>query len=303
MAKNQNTSRVPRPFGLTQMMMEYHGTNNSALLENIQKFLINYWLNNNMLFCGQPYSIQKFAKALDIQPEDIRIVMRDQLLNSRIWDPDHQKEMLQGILGEQLSWLMEDRMEVAQQVEVLRESQGQSYKPFVSAELTKALKLKQDASNNLLQLIRTLSGGSNTTNLFQVNIDNSQDNHTENTITIEEARALIQQVNAEQSTSKPKELSLLETQYDLASLPEVCAVKQNVDTSKEGLNFSKAELTAVTDDYKGAMQVEPEERHEIRREIEERVVIDAEDPELELYEAYEVEEGDTFSSASFLTPQ
>lgn len=254
-----------------------------------------------MVFCGQPYSIQKFALALNIRVEDIRIVMRDQVLNSRVWDPEHQKEMMQGIIGEQLSWLMEDRMEVSQQVEVLRDSQGTTYKPFISAELTKALKLKQDASNNLLQLIRTLSGGGNTTNLFQVNIDNSQDNHTENNITIEEARTLIQQVNAEQALEKPKEVALLETQYDLAALPEVVAVKQNVDTSKEGLNFSKDELNAVTDDYKGAMEIASEERHQIRREIEERIDPDAEDPELEIYEVEE--EGEDFVAASFLVPQ
>lgn len=271
------------------------------MLQKIQLFLINYWLNNNMVFCGQPYPIQKFAQSLGIHTEDIRMVMRDKLLESRIWDPEHQKEMLQGILGEQLSWLMEDRMEVSAQVNILRDSQGNSYKPFISAELTKALKLKQDATNNLLQLIRTMSGGGNTTNLFQVNIDNSQDNHTENNITIEEARTLIQEVNAQQSLERPKEVTLLETQYDLGSLPEVRAVKQNVDASKEGLNFNKAELNAVTDDYKGAMELASEERHQIRREIEERIDTDAEDPELDIYEIEE--DGEDFTTASFLIPQ
>lgn len=271
------------------------------MLENIQKFLINYWIANNMMFCGQPYPIQKFAQALNIPVSDIRIVMRDQVLNSRIWDPDLQKEMLQGILGEQLAWCLEDRMEIAQQVNILRESQGNTYKPFISAEMTKALKLKLEASGNLSQLIRTLSGGGNTTNLFQVNIDQSQDNHTENTITIEEARTLIQQVNAEQALERPKEVALLETRYDLGSLPEVCAIKQVVDTSKEGLNFSKAELNAVTDDYKGAMAISSEERHQIRREIEQNINPDDEDPELDMYEVED--EGDDFIASSFLVPQ
>ena len=301
MAKsNSPNSRIPRPFGLTQMMMEYHSSKNPAVLEKVQKFLINYWIANNMMFCGQPYPIQKFAQAISVQVADIRIVMRDQVLNSRIWDPEHQKEMLQGILGEQLAWLLEDRMEIAQQVNVLRESQGNSYKPFISAELTKALKLKLEASGNMSQIIRTLMGGGTTTNLFQVNIDQS-DNHTENNLTIEDARTLIQQVNAEQAIERPKEVALLETQYDLKSLPEVCAVKQTVDTSKEGLNFSKAELNAVTDDYKGAMKIASEERHQIRREIEQRIDLDAEDPELDHYETEQ--DNDDFTTASFLVPQ
>ena len=87
-----------------------------------------------MMFCGKPYSINKFAQAIHVEVAAIRNVMKDQLLNSRIWDPDTQREMIQGLMGEQVSWLMEDRMEVAQQVEVLRESQGSSYKPFISAD-------------------------------------------------------------------------------------------------------------------------------------------------------------------------
>lgn len=257
-----------------------------------------------MLFCGRPYSINLYAQAIGVKVEDIRMIMRDQVLNSRIWDPEHQKEMLQGIMGEQLAWALEDRMEISQQVNVLRESQGNSYKPFVSAELTKALKLKLDAAGNLTNLLRALMGGGNTTNLFQVNIDQSQDNHTENQITIEEARTLIQQTYAEQALERPKEVALLETQYDLASLPEVCAVKQNIDTSKEGLSFSKAELNAVTDDYKGAMEVDTEERHEIRREIEQNIDPDAEDPELDIYDEdfNDGEDSGNFAT-NFLVPQ
>lgn len=280
-------------------MGEYNSSRNPALLENIQKFLISYWITNNMMFCGKPYSINKFAQAIHVEVAAIRNVMKDQLLNSRIWDPDTQREMIQGLMGEQVSWLMEDRMEVAQQVEVLRESQGSSYKPFISAELTKALKLKLDTSNNLSQLIRTLAGG-NSTNL-QINIDNSQtDQHTENYITLEDARTLIQQVNADQQMGKPKELALLETQYDLESLPQVLATKQTVDTSKEGLNFNKAELTAVTDDYKGAMAISEEDHHQTRREIEMNIATDEEDPELE---DYEEEDEDDFSATNFLVPQ
>lgn len=257
-----------------------------------------------MLFCGRPYSIQLYAQAIGVKVEDIRLVMRDQVLNSRIWDPDHQKEMLQGIMGEQLAWALEDRMEIAQQVNVLRESQGNTYKPFISAELTKALKLKLDAAGNLTQLIRALVGGGNTNNIFQVNIDQSQDNHTENQMTFEDARILIQQVNAEQALGKPKEVALLETQYDLSSLPEVCAVKQTVDTSKEGLNFSKAELNAVTDDYKGAMASDEGEHHEIRREIEQNIDPDADDPELDIYDDdYREDDSDGFLAANFLVPQ
>lgn len=281
------------------MMSEYHTTQNKELLINIQKFLINAWITNNMILCGKPYSIQKFAEAIHVNIQDIRLFMRDQLFNARIWDLGAQKEMVESLLGEQISWLLEDRMEVAQQVEILRESQGSSYKPFISAELTKALKLKLETSGNLSQLLRTIAGGN--TNNINVNIDNS-DNHTENNISLEEARILIQQINAEQSTDKPKELTLLETQYNLDTLPEVVANKQIRDTAKEGLNFSKAEINQITDDYKGAMAIAEEEHHETRREIEQNIDPDEEDPELLIYDDIDEDE-DGYSTSDFLLPQ
>ena len=280
------SNRVPRPFGLTNMMMEYNSTKSPQLLQNIQRFLINYWITNNMTYCGKPYSINKFAQSIGVDVSDIRLTMRDMVLNNRIWDKDNQQALIESMLGEQMAWALEDRMEAAQQVEILRESQGNSYKPFVSAELGKALKLKLDTTNNLSQIIKQFVGNSGIN--VNVNVDNSQ--NTTNNITIEEARTLIQQVNEQQALERPSEVKLLETQYDIASLPEVRATKQTgVDTSKEGLSFSKTELNSTTDDYKGAMNAYLEDRHEMRREIEENIAIDEDDPELDIYDEDELE--------------
>ncbi|MER8077888.1 hypothetical protein, partial [Acinetobacter pittii] len=61
--------------------------------------------------------------------------MRDRLLQSKLWDKERQEEMLQALLGEQVAWALEDRMEISHQVNILRESQGGHYTPFISAEL------------------------------------------------------------------------------------------------------------------------------------------------------------------------
>lgn len=56
----------------------------------------------------------------------------------------------------------------------------------------------------------------------------------------------------------------------------------------------------ITDDYKGAMSLFPDEHHEIRREIEMRIDPDEEDPELYLYEDEPKEEDDGSFAAQFL---
>lgn len=282
MSRNENITRFPRPMGLTAIMQEYHKTKDPATLNKAQEYLINTWLMGNGVICGIMYDINVFSQKLGIDINYIRMYMRDRLLNSKIWDKDRQEELIIGLLGEQLSWAMEDRMEVSHQVQVLREAQGGKYTPFISAELNKALKLKLESSTSLQSIVRAMTGGS-TTNIFnqfnQQNIQNVQDTQF---ISLDEARELIQE--QQQTLEKSQEAKLLEAKYDFTQLPEVVATKQEgIDTSKEGLSLNKTALNQITDDYKGAMSSSSREHHEMRREIEMNIDPDQPDPEFDEY--------------------
>lgn len=299
MEKEKDTKRFPRPLGLTAMMKEYNATKDPSLLSKAQDYLINQWLMGNGVICGVMYDINLLSQKLGLDINYIRMYMRDRLLNSKIWDKDRQEEMVTGLLGEQLAWAMEDRMEVSHQVQVLREAQGGKYTPFISAELNKALKLKLDSSNSLQTIVRNLIGGS-TTNIFQqFNQQNIQQADSQ-FISIDEARELIQE--QQQVLPKSEEAKLLEAKYDIHSLPEVVATKQEgIDTTKEGLSLNKTELNMITDDYKGAMASSSREHHEMRREIEQNIDPDEPDPELDIYYTeYEEEDEDNNISEQFL---
>lgn len=299
MEKEKDIKRFPRPLGLTAMMKEYNATKDPSLLSKAQDYLINQWLMGNGVICGVMYDINLLSQKLGLDINYIRMYMRDRLLNSKIWDKDRQEEMVTGLLGEQLAWAMEDRMEVSHQVQVLREAQGGKYTPFISAELNKALKLKLDSSNSLQTIVRNLIGGS-TTNIFQqFNQQNIQAADSQ-FISIDEARELIQE--QQQVLPKSEEAKLLEAKYDIHSLPEVVATKQEgIDTTKEGLSLNKTELNMITDDYKGAMASSSREHHEMRREIEQNIDSDEPDPELDIYYTeYEEEDEDNNISEQFL---
>lgn len=297
--EEKDIKRFPRPLGLTAMMKEYNATKDPSLLSKAQDYLINQWLMGNGVICGVMYDINLLSQKLGLDINYIRMYMRDRLLNSKIWDKDRQEEMVTGLLGEQLAWAMEDRMEVSHQVQVLREAQGGKYTPFISAELNKALKLKLDSSNSLQTIVRNLIGGS-TTNIFQqFNQQNIQAADSQ-FISIDEARELIQE--QQQVLPKSEEAKLLEAKYDIHSLPEVVATKQEgIDTTKEGLSLNKTELNMITDDYKGAMASSSREHHEMRREIEQNIDPDEPDPELDIYYTeYEEEDEDNNISEQFL---
>lgn len=300
MAKEDKITRFPRPMGTTAMALEYQKTHEEEALIKVQNYLINQWLMGNGVLCGVTYDINSFSNGLGIDIEYVRVFMRDRLLSSRIWDKDKQEELLNALLGEQLAWALEDRMEISHQLQILRDSQGGKYTPFISSEVNKTLKLKLESSTSLQSIIRNLTGG-NTTNIF--NQFNQQNNlNAENTISIEEARTIV--LESQKVLTKTEEAKLLEDKYDINSLPEVVATKQEgVDTSKEGLNLNKKELNQITDNYKAAMEISSKEHHELRREIEMRIDTDSYDPEMDRYleddEILEAEE-DTSLAASFL---
>lgn len=299
--EKRSISRFPRPMGTTAMMQEYHKTKDPATLQKVQDYLIGQWLLGNGVLCGITYDINSFANRLGIDINYIRTFMRDRLLASKLWDRDRQEELVTSLLGEQLAWALEDRMEVSHQVNVLREAQGGKYTPFISAEVNKALKLKLESSASLQSIIKNLTGGG-TTNIFnQFNQDNSI--HDNQFISIDEARELIQE--QQKTLEKSEEAKLLEAKYDMTSLPEVVATKQEgIDTTKEGLTLNKTELNAITDDYKGAMKLSSKEHHEMRRQIEENIDPYEEDPEMDIYLEPEEEEDNFINiSQQFLKPQ
>lgn len=295
-------TRKPRPMGLTQLSLEYQKTGNQEVLTQMYNYLVNNWYTNTGLVCGTHYDINSFASKYQIPRTFISNFMMETVCGSRIWDEEKQKQLMEGLIGEQITWALEDRMEIINQVNILKTSQNGKYTPFITSELNKALKLRLDSSTSLQQLIRSMAGSSSSINIF--NQFNQQQNNIEQSqyITVEEARDIIQQQN--NLENKSEEAKYLETKYDLEALPEVVATKQQgVDTSKEGLTLNTTEINAITDNYKGAIEASSKEHHELRREIEQRIDPDEEDPELSIYEEIQepqIEESRPFGSSPFL---
>lgn len=298
----KNNKKLPRPFGITQLIHEYHKITDSEkkelALNKIRAIFLQNWFLNNGNICGVYYSLNSISLFLNVDPSYIQGYMKDQVINNGLWDKEKQQEILQGLIGSQLSWVLEDRMNVMNQFEVLRRSQNGKYTPFVSAELNKVLKLSIESSTSLQSLFRSLTGGGGTTNNFFTQINQNQSTQTDNGVSYEEALEIIEETQkALPQKERISNAKYIEDKYDLSELPAVCALEQEgVDTSKEGLNLNKTELSMVTDNYKGAIEVadaefegiegEIEERyhHEHRRQEELGEDLDEDDPECSIYD-------------------
>lgn len=302
----KNIKRFPRPLGTTSLAIEYSLTPSDENRFRLYNHVIHQWLLSNGKFGGKYMDVNTLSQITGIPTDYIQCFMRDQVMNSKIWDKDKQEELINGLLGQTLAWALEDRLAIKSQVDLLRQSQNGHYTPFVSAELNKAMKMMLDSSTGLQSVIRTFMGGG-TTNIFNMfNQQNNVDNHQENGISLEAAKQLILESNVVLN-DKSKEARLLETKYDLMALPEVVATKQEgIDNEDYGgsFNINQTELKEVTDDYKASIEASSKDRHEMRREIEQNIDPDEEDPEsyIELNDDQYKEPDDQSFASKFLNP-
>lgn len=279
MKEQKIVPRFPRGMGVTQLALQANAGDDEAL-KNLTKFIIHIWIVNNGKLWAKVYSVNELADFLKCEPAIIQMQMKQTFLDNGLFDRSKMNEIADSLMGACISWALEDRMEVSQQVQILRDSQGGRYAPFITSEVNKALGLKQQSTTSLQSLVRAVTGGG-TVNIFaQQNNQFNNGAQEEQTLTRDEAMEMIQRELADKGGIK--EIEYVENQYDFKELPVVVATKQDGNKcEKEGLTLKNGELNSVTGDYHGALKVFDEDHHQIRREIEEGIAYEEVDPEIQ----------------------
>jgi hypothetical protein len=279
MKEQKIVPRFPRGMGVTQLALQANAGDDEAL-KNLTKFIIHTWIVNNGKLWAKVYSVNELADFLKCEPAIIQMQMKQTFLDNGLFDRSKMNEIADSLMGACISWALEDRMEVSQQVQILRDSQGGRYAPFITSEVNKALGLKQQSTTSLQSLVRAVTGGG-TVNIFaQQNNQFNNGAQEEQTLTRDEAMEMIQRELADRGGIK--EIEYVENQYDFKELPVVVATKQDGNRGeKEGLTLKNGELDSVTGDYHGALKVFDEDHHQIRREIEEGIAYEEVDPEIQ----------------------
>lgn len=279
MKEQKIVPRFPRGLGITQLALQANAGDDEAL-KNLTKLIIHIWIVNNGKLWAKVYSVNELADFLKCEPAIIQMQMKQTFLDNGLFDRSKMNEIADSLMGACISWALEDRMEVSQQVQILRDSQGGRYAPFITSEVNKALGLKQQSTTSLQSLVRAVTGGG-TVNIFaQQNNQFNNGAQEEQTLTRDEAMEMIQRELADKGGIK--EIEYVENQYDFKELPVVVATKQDGNIGeKEGLTLKNGELDSVTGDYHGALKVFDEDHHQIRREIEEGIAYEEVDPEIQ----------------------
>lgn len=128
------------------------------LLESDQ-FVIHTWIVNNGKLWSRVYSVNELADFLKCEPSNYSEQMKQTFLDNGLFDRNKMDEIADSLMGACIGWALEDRMEISQQLQILRDSQGGRYAPFITAEVNKAIGLKQQSTTSLQSLVRAVSGG------------------------------------------------------------------------------------------------------------------------------------------------
>lgn len=263
--------RFPRLAGLTPLMQEYHNTKDPDQLNHIISYVIQTWIISNGTLMGIHYNYIELANFLNIDPEEVRNQMKSQMLDSKIFSPESQPEIVNSLISQQITWILEDKLNIDHQVRVLQKSQGDSYKAYISSELNKALSLKNTISMNLTSLIKLLTQKDNS-----IVINNNQQNNTIQNVTVEDVLGIVQEENSKM-LSNDSDIKYIENTYHTEDFPEVNAIKQQ--QSSEYIDSSNTDkIPKLPVELMDSM-----DHHDTRREKEFNLDMEYPDPETIIY--------------------
>jgi hypothetical protein len=267
-----NTIRVPRPIGSTELGNKYNRTldetNYQALLQNI----IHHYIRNDFSYCQVPMGIETFSGLIGIEVNIVKGYFTSYGKElSKLANEMVNGDMLRALNSKAFFGCLEDRSAVQQQLTLLLQSQGGEYKPFISGEVNRAIKLLMDSTNSMTNLMKAMGGegtGFGAVNPYQPNQDKG--------ITTDEVVRLLKTENVTPLLSDNEAQDMLFRAYKISEQPEVNALLQTgMDTSKEGLNVNS--LTALSDDDLEKLSNKVS-RHENRRSNE--IGIDQEEDQI-----------------------
>lgn len=265
--------KIPRPKGTTELAHIYNKDNTDHNLIQLQRHIIQSYINTGFKYCNQPMNLEQFSRYTNIPisliMEEINTRGKDTFLQA---DPEEQGDLLRALLGITLGASLSDRIAAQQQLSILSAAQGNTYKPFISSEVNKALKLNQEATQGILAIAKSLGGSQGLSVTVNNHVGDKIQNQQNNYLTSEQALELLsQQADNTSLLENPEAKKALHAQYGLGAMPVVKAnQQQGIDTSKEGLSFDK--LAELSDDKVDHLD-EPK-GHINRRAQEEEIDLD-----------------------------
>ena len=163
-------TRLPRPHGSTFLSLKYQQSQQEQDREALLIHLVNLYTLEGFRWNGKPTSIPQLASILQVpQTQIMDLVSQTGQNMGSLASPQNIKNTLQSIITLSTSYAIQDRGLILDQLDKLAVSQDNKYKPFITAEYNKVLKLVLDSNKNIMDSYKTFFTSTNpTTNILNV---------------------------------------------------------------------------------------------------------------------------------------
>jgi hypothetical protein len=158
--------RIPRPAGLTYLLTTFHNIGNEGERKEITKKVLNRivqeWYDGGGYMNGRKYTTLEIASLVGMnEVKLLQFISNKQQQKWRLlYGEDYSKGLQnahEASLFEALNGAWAAISQINSQADILIRSQGSSYKPFITPEVTKALELKLKGAQHLLSLSMALA--------------------------------------------------------------------------------------------------------------------------------------------------
>lgn len=227
--------RMPRPLGMTYQSIHYNKETEESkkeiILKKIQSIYIDQYVTNSGYLMGNYMTIDNLGSLLKMGTMEVmRAMNRTMERISKLMGMDENNHWARAAILGQLKKAQEAQSLAEMQVHILLASQGSEYRPFLSSEVIKAMKVYQDSTKPVMEILKTFNEKS-ATNIFTFNTQNNVTNASH--ITIAEASKMLTESSQPSLLAGGEELKSLS--QSLESLPNVNAKSQ--DLSSIGIRY------------------------------------------------------------------
>lgn len=156
--------RQPRPMGSTFLSIEANKFNTEESKEKLLKHIILHYTTSGFMFNGVSCSIPELALLIHTPQNKILELINKTAENlNNLSDLNQIEETVKTIITLGSTWAMQDRGQIQQQLTTMLKAQNGKYKPFISGEVNRSLKLLLDSNKNILDMYKTFFTSTNTT--------------------------------------------------------------------------------------------------------------------------------------------
>lgn len=246
--KEKTIRRMPRIQGLTYLSLTFQREKTEQAKEDIYRHVTTQYTIQGFRLNRISLSLHQFSAYAQIPLNRVMYYINNVASNmNSMQDPSNIQDLMKSIITLSTTWAIQDKGMIMGQIELLSKAQGNKYKPFISSELNKAMKLSLESNKNIMEAYKSFfNSNQSTTNIL--NITQPKQDKDNNFISPDQALQLIRD-------NEQKALSTGISDSGALSLPNNHTNRANEELAEE--LFQEHRLVDFGGHNFGASVVEP----------------------------------------------